>query len=227
MKAILLSAGKGDRLKEITQTIPKPMLEYKEKPILLYNIELCKSYGITDIFINTHHLAHVIKDYFGNGSAHGVHITYSYEPKLLGTAGALNNFRDDLNEPFFVIYGDNYSHFPLDQMIAQYESQNMIASIAFHYREDVGHSGVAEFDHNGRIQRFLEKPAPNETESHWVNAGIYFCSPSILSFIPEGFSDFGKDIFPALIKSGEPAYGVCLETEVRSFDTIEMYKENI
>src|SRR3972149_10195068 len=95
MNAIILAAGKGERLKEITNSIPKPMITYKGKPILQYNIELCRKYGITNIYINLHHLPEVITDYFGSGEKFGVNIRYSYEKELLGTAGAVKKIAKD------------------------------------------------------------------------------------------------------------------------------------
>ena len=95
MQAIILAAGKGERLKEITQSIPKPMIEFNGKPILQYNIELCKKYNINEIYINIHHLPEKITDYFGNGERFGVNIKYSYEEELLGTAGAVKKIAKD------------------------------------------------------------------------------------------------------------------------------------
>jgi mannose-1-phosphate guanylyltransferase / phosphomannomutase len=110
LKAVILAAGKGDRLKNVTSQIPKPMIEFRGKPILEHNINLCKRYGVSELCINTHHLHQKIREYFGDGSKFGVSINYSYESELLGTSGAVKNFSKFLgNEPFFVIYGDNYS----------------------------------------------------------------------------------------------------------------------
>jgi mannose-1-phosphate guanylyltransferase/phosphomannomutase len=97
--------------------------------------------------------------------------------------------------------------------------------IAFHYREDVTQSGVGEFDKEGRIIRFVEKPAGGATPSRWVNAGIYYFSPGILDRIPKGFSDFGKDIFPQLIKEGIPLYSVCSKVTLKAFDTPDLLRD--
>ena len=248
MKAIILAAGKGERLKEITQSIPKPMIIYNGKPILQYNIELCKTYGIKDIYINLHHLPEKITDYFGNGKDFGVNIHYSFEKEILGTAGAVKKIANELwkydnsnydntqqfnsstiqqSTAFFVIYGDQFSEFNLNSLIEKYNHVNTLGTIAFHYREDVSHSGIAEFNRDGRIVRFIEKPKAGESDSHWVNAGIYYLNPKILEYIPEGFSDFGRHIFPELIKKNLPLYGICERKEVKVFDTPEMYKKNI
>lgn len=228
MKAIILAAGKGSRLGEITQAIPKPMIEFRGKPILLHNIELCKRYGVTDIYINTSHLASRITDYFKDGSNYGVNIKYSYEQELLGTAGALNNFKEEIcTDDFFVIYGDNFSEVDLFALINKKDKNPSLATIAFHYREDVSSSGVAEFDEAGRILKFIEKPLAGETESHWVNAGIYLLSAQIFNYIPNGFSDFGKDIFPELLNQSVDIYGHCFHNDVLAFDTPETYNKNI
>ena len=108
MQAVILAAGKGERLGAITQVIPKPMIKIAGKPILEHNILMCKKNGVEEILINLHHLPHVIKNYFGNGEKWGVSISYKYEPKLLGTSGTVSNYKDFLKKPFFVIYGDNY-----------------------------------------------------------------------------------------------------------------------
>ncbi len=242
MQAIILAAGKGERLKEITQTIPKPMIEYHGKPILQYNIELCKKYGINEIYINLHHLPEKITKYFGTGEKFEVNIKYSYEKELLGTAGAVKKIAKEFLNPsiqqfnnstiqqqnsFFILYGDNYSNYNLNLLIEKQKQTNSVCIIAFHIREDISHSGVAEFDKNGRILRFIEKPKNGETKSHWVNAGIYLLKSEILNFIKEGNSDFGKDIFPKLLKNQIPIYGVCENKEVKAFDTIEMLNQNL
>ena len=101
-----------------------------------------------------------------------------------------------------------------------------VATIAFHYREDVSTSGVADFNAELKILNFIEKPKYGETNSNWVNAGIYFLKPDILKLIPEGFSDFAKNIFPLLLSQDIPIYGVCDNSDVIAFDTPEMLKKN-
>jgi NDP-sugar pyrophosphorylase family protein len=232
LKAVILAAGKGERLKNIAGEIPKPMIYFKGKPLLQHNIELCKKFGIKDIYINTHHLANKISEYLGDGTDFGVNIKYSNEAELLGTAGAvkiISKMYWDVpsGEPFFVIYGDNYSRYNLGLLIEKYNSKEQANVIAFHYREDVSESGVAEFNSVDGIVKFIEKPKPRDTDSHWVNAGIYLLRPDIIDFIPDGFSDFGKDIFPRLLEKKIPLYGVRDETAVFAFDTPEMYSRFI
>jgi len=228
MKAVILAAGKGERLKGVVDDIPKPMIRYRGRPILQHNIELCTKFGIREILINTHHLPEIIRNYFGDGSGFGVKIQYSYEEVLLGTAGALNNFRDQLaGEQFFVVYGDNYSDFDLGSLMTEFEKHDCIGVIGFHYRKDVSQSGVGEFASDGRIVRFLEKPIPGTTHSHWVSAGIYFLSPEILKSVPKGFCDFGKDLFPTCIRKGIALYSFCSRTPLKAFDTPDLLRSSV
>lgn len=228
MKAVLLAAGKGSRLGDLGTTLPKPLIEIDGKPLLAHNIELCRKYGVSEVFINTHHLADKIRLCCGDGSTFGVRITYSFEPELLGTAGALLNFREQLSaQPFFVLYADNYSNYNLDLLVNKYQTTETMGVIGFHYREDVKSSGVAEFDDSFRVLKFIEKPRRNQAQGNWVNAGIYFLNPRIFEFIPEGFSDFGGDIFPKLLSDNIPLHGVCERATVKAFDTPEMYRNSL
>ncbi|MFQ5585178.1 MAG: NDP-sugar synthase, partial [Calditrichia bacterium] len=144
MQAVILAAGKGTRLGNITYQIPKPMIKIMGKPILEHNILLCKKFGITKIFINLHHLSGKILDYFGDGSRWGVELIYKYEPELLGTAGAVKNFQEELNgQLFFVIYGDNYSDLNLGDALSLHQEKKGIATIVLTPKEDVSNSGIA------------------------------------------------------------------------------------
>jgi mannose-1-phosphate guanylyltransferase/mannose-1-phosphate guanylyltransferase/phosphomannomutase len=228
LKAVILAAGRGTRLGHLTESLPKPLIQIRGKSILEHNVELCRRHGISEMFVNTHYLAQQITSTLGDGKRFGVTITYSYEQELLGTAGALCSFKDQLlGDPFYVVYGDNFSDYDLHLLRQQHEQHHAVGTIGFHYREDVAESGVAEFDGEGRIIRFVEKPKPGESQSRWVNAGIYYLSPQIFNFIPPGYSDFAKDIFPRLVKSNVPLYGVCEKTDVAAFDTPQMYESSV
>ena len=228
MKAIILAAGKGERLKNLTSELPKPMIVFKGKPILQHNIELCRRYGVDELFINTHHKPQAIQGHFGDGRRFGVKIQYSFEESLLGTSGAVKHFQPALGKsPFFVIYGDNYSQYNLDSLRGMADETKSLAVIGFHWREDTESSGVAEFAADGRVTQFIEKPKLGENKSHWVNAGVYYLQPGIFLYIPDGVSDFAKVVFPKMLASGITLYGVCSREQVVAFDTPEQYNRTL
>ena len=226
MNAIILAAGVGSRLGDITKHIPKPMIKVQGKPIIEHNIELCKKFGIKNIFINLHHLPDTITEYLGDGKKYDVKIHYYYEPEILGTAGALEPFISKLGDDhYFVIYGDNFTKINLKSLFKYHLDKKSDFTIVMHYREDVSHSGVLECSENGRVIDFVEKPKPEETSSNWVNAGIYLIDPRIICNIIEKGLDFGRDIIPKLISSNCKVFGFRIDDEVIAIDTPKMLED--
>jgi NDP-sugar pyrophosphorylase family protein len=205
---MLLAAGEGQRLRPLTNTVPKCMLPIRDKPILEQNIAWLRRYGVTELIINLHYLPHVIQDYFGDGSRWGVQITYSLEPTMLGTAGGVKRVADFFGETFLVWYGDNLSTCDLSRLIDFHRAKAGLGTIALYLREDVTRSGIIGLDDQERITRFVEKPKIDQVFSHWVNAGIYILKRDVLEFIPDkGESDFGRDVFPAMLAANLSLYG--------------------
>ena len=208
MKALLLAAGEGKRLRPLTEELPKPMIPVAGKPILEHNINFLARWGIRKIAINLHHCPEVVMNHFGEGLGFGVDITYSYEPELLGTAGAVKKLERFFDETFLVIYGDNVIDCDLKRLIAFHHEHGGIATIALHYRDDVSQSGVVVLNGNDRVIHFLEKPHADRAISHWVNAGILVLEKEVLNYIPSHTSsDFGREVLPGLLGQGERLYG--------------------
>jgi mannose-1-phosphate guanylyltransferase len=206
---MLLAAGFGTRLRPLTNHIPKCMVPVAGKPVLIRNIEWLRSQGVVDLVVNLHHFPQAVTDYLGDGSDLRVNLIYSYEPKMLGTAGALWAARRFLtSERFWVIYADNLLNCRLDRLAALHEASKATLTMGLFWREDVSTSGVVSLTDGNRIIGFKEKPAENEVLSHWVNAGLYLCESKILQLIPpKKVSDFGHNILPALLAAGEPIFG--------------------
>jgi NDP-sugar pyrophosphorylase family protein len=209
MKAILLAAGEGSRLRPFTERIPKPMIPVDGKPILQHNVEMLARYGIRDIAINLHHCPEAVTSFFGDGSRFGVSLTYFNEPTLMGTAGAIKSIEPFFQEtPFVIVYGDNLLKCDLGRVMAFHATHRGAATIGLHYREDAWHCGVVSLDRDDMITQFVEKPKPSEILSHWVSAGVLIVEPQVLAAIPTGvFSDLGKDTLPYLLRQGEKLYG--------------------
>ena len=226
MKAVLLAAGKGKRLGELTRATPKPMVPISGKPVIEWNVDLCKQHGITNLFINLHHLPNAIIDHLGSGSRFGVSITYAQEPELLGTAGGVKQFSSSLKDNhFFVIYSDNWSDYDLKAIHRHHRETQADMTIALFHLEEVCLSGVAVMDNEDRILEFVEKPKADPPPSHWVNAGIYLIEPHLLSRIPDGTCDFGREIIPGWIEAGVHITGLKMEEKVIPIDTLDQLEK--
>jgi NDP-sugar pyrophosphorylase family protein len=215
-QAMVLAAGQGMRLRPLTERMPKCMVRLGGKPLLEHGIRWLRKHGITSLAINLSHLPETVTEYFGDGQRWGVRITYSFEQAPLGTAGGVKRIASFFQGPFFVWYGDNLSTCRLDRLWEHHQSRGGVATIALHYREDPTHGGIVALDGRDRITRFLEKPAASDVFSHWVNAGIYAFEPSVLNEIPAGeATDFGREIFPAMLTAGSALYGYRMSGDER------------
>ena len=196
MKAIIMAGGKGTRLMPLTNSIPKPMVNIIDKPVLEYVINLCKNHGITEIGITLGYLPDAIVDYFGDGKKFGVNITYFFEDEPLGTAGGVKNAEGYLGEDFVVLSGDAYSEIDLTRAIEFHkQKESLFTIVATPHPNPVGY-GIIELDFENRIKKFVEKP--QVVYPSLINTGIYVMKKTVLNFIPDGFYDFGKDLLPRL-----------------------------
>lgn len=211
---MILAAGEGRRLRPLTDRLPKCMLPIAGKPLLEYTIGWLARFGVQEIVINLHYLPDCVRGHFNDGSDWGVKISYSPEEHLLGTAGAVKSVAGFFDAPFFLWYGDNLSRCRLDLLYELHCRRQAMVTMALFRRDEVSQSGIVGLGQDQRIIRFLEKPAPHEVFSNWVNAGIFVMEPAILDFIPAGAeSDFSLDILPALLAAGKKMCGYPLSRE--------------
>lgn len=203
MQLVILAGGKGTRL-GLTD-IPKPMCQIDGKPLLERQIELAVSYGIKEVFLLEGHLANVIQDYFGDGSRYGIKIHHIVEEKPLGTAGCLRLIKDKLNDRFLVFYGDVVMDFDIESFIEFDNEKNSLGSLLVHPNNHPYDSDLIKTDEENNVVKILSKPHPDGlVYNNSVNAAVYILSPKIIDFIEDGISqDFGKNIFPKVLESGE------------------------
>ena len=174
MKAMVMAAGAGTRLRPLTLAVPKPMVPVANRPVLEYTLLNLKRHGITDIMLNLHAFPQMIRDYFQDGSRWGVNLHYSYEPKLLGTAGGVKKVESFLKgEPFLVMSGDGLTDTDLTAFMAFHRKKKSYASLVLKPIDSHFDYGVTFMNAAGRVQRFVEKPAWGDVFSNQVNAGIY------------------------------------------------------
>jgi NDP-sugar pyrophosphorylase family protein len=225
MKAMVLAAGRGARLRPLTDHCPKPMIPLGGKPLLEHVIALLAKHGFDQIALNLNHLPELIRAHFGDGSAWGVQLNYSHEEELLGTAGAVRQMAGFLDEPFLVYYGDNLTNVDLGEFWQAHRCQGEVASMGLHREDDPCHSGIVRLDGRSRIVQFLEKPRPEQVfPDYQINCGIYALEPRIFDWIPlQGPCDFGADVFPRLLAAGQPLYGHPLRGRLLASDTPERY----
>lgn len=224
MKAIVLAAGKGTRLRPLTDTCPKPMIPLGGKPLLEHIVRLLAGHGFDHLYINLHHLPEVIRGHFGDGQAWGIELTYAFEKELLGTAGAVRRMAAGFDAPFLVYYGDNLCNVDIGALWEQHLRTGALATVGLLWMDEPTTRGIVGLDATGRIRRMLEKPRPEEVfEDYLVNGGIYALSPAVLDHLPPGASDFGQDIFPRLLAAGLPLYGHRLQGQLLSTDTPARY----
>jgi len=216
IQLVIIAGGKGTRLG--LKDIPKPMVTIEGKPLLQYQIELAKRYGIEEIFILSGHLSEVIINYFGNGEKFGVKITHVVEDSPMGTGGAVKQLENIITDRFMVFYGDTIVDINIDEFIKFDRKEDSIASLLVHPNDHPHDSDLLDADDDGRITAFFPKPhAGNRFYKNLVNAALYILSPEIFDFIPgDRPSDFGKDIFPALLKQGK---------KLRAYRTAEYVKD--
>jgi mannose-1-phosphate guanylyltransferase len=223
MKAMILAAGKGTRVRPLTNKLPKPMIPLVRKPIMESIVEHLAHHGFDQIFVNTSYLSHRIEDYFRDGDRWGVQMAYSFEGSLnggvivddaIGSAGGMRKIQDQcgfFDDVFLVLCGDALIDIDLSAVLAQHRASGAIATIVTRAvpREEVSKYGVVVSDDTGRVLRFQEKPRIEEAASTQINTGIYIFDPRIFDFIPSKQSfDIGGHLFPALVAAGEPIHSV-------------------
>jgi mannose-1-phosphate guanylyltransferase/mannose-1-phosphate guanylyltransferase/phosphomannomutase len=219
MKAMILAAGLGTRLRPITYAMPKPMVPVLNRPVMEHIVRLLAGHGFRQAIANLHWFPETIEGHFDDGSAFGIELSYSREEALLGTSGGVRNAAGFLGDSFLVISGDALTDIDLGAMRAFHESHNGVATLATRRVEDTSQFGVAITGADGRIQGFQEKPDQSEALSDLANCGIYMFRAEVFDFFPApgaskaageadpaAFADWAMDVFPALLEGDIPFY---------------------
>lgn len=231
MKAVIMAGGKGTRLESLTRgEIPKPMIPIKEKPLLLWQIEELKRYGIVDITMIIGHLGEKIREYFGNGEKFGVNIDYIIEDKPLGTAGAFYYLKDKLIDGYFLlVFGDIFFNIDIDKMESFHRSKKADVTIFAHPNSHPYDSDLVETDPDERVIRFDSK---NNKRDYWydnmVNAGLYILDKRVCEKVAEPVkTDFEKDILAVMAASGEAIYAYKSPEYVKDVGTVDRIEKAV
>ncbi|WP_445635963.1 UTP--glucose-1-phosphate uridylyltransferase [Nostoc sp. DSM 114161] len=229
MKAMILAAGKGTRVRPITYTMPKPMMPILQKPVMEFLLELLRQHGFDQILVNVSHLAEEIENYFRDGQRFGVQIAYSFEGKIdddgklvgeaIGSAGGMRRIQDFspfFDDTFIVLCGDALIDLDLTAAVKWHRAKGSIATIITKSvpKEEVSSYGVVVTDEDGRVKAFQEKPSTEEALSTNINTGIYIFEPEVFNYIPSGVEyDIGSQLFPKLVEIKAPFYAIPMDFE--------------
>jgi mannose-1-phosphate guanylyltransferase/mannose-1-phosphate guanylyltransferase/phosphomannomutase len=225
MKAFILAAGKGTRLRPFTDALPKPLIPVLNRPVMANIISLCRTHGVTDFIANLCYKGEQIEQAFRDGNKFGVNLQFSWEEQLLGTAGGVRRQAPFLKDDTFVIVsGDVVTDIDLSQMLAFHRSRGALITMAVKEVDDPSRFGIVVTEETGRILSFQEKPASGKEKSRLANTGIYILEPEVLNSIPAGeVFDFGHDLFPKLLAMGAPIYAMRTDAYWSDVGTLPQY----
>lgn len=229
MKAVILAGGEGARLRPLSLGLPKPMTPLFDKPVMEHIIALLRRSGITQIGVTLRYMPQSVQDYFGDGSRLGVSLAYFVEPTPMGTAGGVRRCLDWLGEEdFLVISGDAVCDLDLKAAMAFHAVRRSAATLLLCRHPTPLEYGLVLTDEEGRVERFVEKPAWGEVITNQVNTGIYLLSRRAMERVPAGRPwDFAKDLFPALLEAGEQLYGHLAEGYWRDMGDCPAYLASV
>jgi NDP-sugar pyrophosphorylase family protein len=225
MRAMILAAGKGTRLRPLTDTVPKPLIEVAGRPMISFALDRIREAGIHDVVINLHHLGAQIRERLADGADFGVRITYSEEDPILDTGGGIAAAQKFLGtDPFVVLNADTVIDLRLRDAIAFHQQCGAMATMVLRNDANLARYGIIEIDSTQRIRRFLghgSRPPTAIPLRPFMYAGIQLFEPRIFKYLPEGVYSITRDVYPRLLQAGEPLFGYVFDGYWRVLDTPE------
>jgi NDP-sugar pyrophosphorylase family protein len=221
IRAMVLAAGLGTRLRPITDRVPKPLLDVAGQPMIAYPLLLLQSAGVTEVLINLHHLGAQIRDRLGDGRDYGVRITYSEENPILDTGGAVKNAEEFLrDDTFLILNADTIVDLDLPAMIAFHRLHRGIGTMLLREDPEVRRYGTIEVDATDRVRRFLGFPPDlREPLTELMYGGVWIFEPRVFGYMRPGVFSITKHTGPQLLRAGEPLYGYRYRGYWRVLDT--------
>ena len=225
-QALILAGGKGTRLKERLGDLPKPLVPIGGKPLLEHQLELLRRHGFTDVLIFVHHQSGLIRSALGDGSRWNVHIRYQIEKEPLGTAGAVLAAFDLLADSLLVLYGDTMANVDLTRMWNRHRELKADATLLLHPNDHPLDSDLVETDEEGWVKAFYNRPhKAGRYYQNLVNAALYVIEKPCLEPWSKSVEhlDFGKDLFPAMLKNGRRLFGYNSPEYIKDIGTPQRY----
>jgi mannose-1-phosphate guanylyltransferase len=207
MQALILAGGEGTRLRPLTSTVPKPVVPLVDRPFIAFMLDWLRGHGVDDVVMSCGFLASGVRNVLGDGSAYGLRLRYVEEPRPLGTGGALKFAEPLLDERFLMLNGDVLTDLDVSAQLALHDQRGAQATLALTPVEDPSAYGLVRTRDDGEVTGFVEKPAPDQIDTHNISAGIYVLERSVLELLePEAPASIERDVFPRLVGDGLYAY---------------------
>ena len=208
MRAMILAAGLGTRMRPLTNTIPKALAPVAGRPLIEYALLFVKSHGIEEVVINLHHLGNKLKESVGDGSSYGLQVTYSPEDPILDTGGGIKKAQPFLDgEPFLVLNSDTILDFDMAAFLAAHRQANAIGTLMLRPNPDPNRYGLVETDQDGAIRRIRGEPNEfevNEPLLDFMFTGCQVLESRIFEYMPKGCAfSTTHELYPQLIRRGE------------------------
>lgn len=227
MKAMILAAGLGTRLRPLTNTIPKPLLPVGGAPLIVWNLLLLKRHGFRQVIINLHHLGPMIEQALGTGSKFGIRIIYSHEPVILGTGGGIKQAEPHFSgEPVLILNGDTLVELDLEALRDFHRTRNAAATLVLREDADAAKWGLVEVGDQGQILRITGKGIVDSVPvMPRMFAGIHILHPRLLREVPKGVASSIIDPYVRAIERREPVFGYDLQGYWSDIGTAERYAQ--
>ncbi|MGE0473239.1 MAG: NDP-sugar synthase [Nitrospirales bacterium] len=230
MKAMILAAGFGTRLRPLTNTVPKPLLPVGGIPLIVWNLMLLRAHGIRQVIINLHYLGHLIQEAIGNGAKWDMDITYSHEPDILGTGGGMKKaLRFFENQPFLVINGDTLIDLDVQAFIAFHREQQGAATLVLRDDPDAERWGVVECNRYHRLLRIngkgVKEIQQDSSMARRMFAGVHILDPGLLQKEPEKVSFSIIETYTKALARGSYLFGFVHAGYWSDVGTMECYTQ--
>jgi len=211
MKAMILAAGKGERLRPLTDKVPKPLIPVAGRPLIEYTLAFLRRHGIRDVVINLHHLGGLIEQHLGDGGQWEMKITYSHEEPLLGTGGGIKHAEPLLcGEPFVLVNADILLDLDLHRVVEFHRDNKATVTMLLRDDQEVDRYGAIEIDHQGRVRQFLGKLQwSGPPLRRLMFTGVHVMEPAVFSYMRHEHGPFSitERTYPAMLAAGERVFG--------------------
>lgn len=227
MKAMILAAGLGTRLRPLTDTTPKPLLPVAGTPMIVWNLLLLKRHGIRDVVINLHHLGTMISQALGDGGAFGMRIVYSHEPVILGTGGGIKQAEPHFNgEPVLILNGDTLFELDLGALMRFHREQQAAATLVLRKDPEAARWGLVEVTDRAEVVRITGRGlSQSPATAARMFAGIHILHPRLLKYLPAGKECSIIDAYVKGIQDGERIVGFDFDGFWSDVGTPERYAQ--